>query len=135
MPVFPLTDWSVAQLRLTAFPVIAERRQDVNWWAVVMGQEPDVRTLKTTPAQAEISGPFQAGTSRLTLSVSPLRTDWSLTAEPTSSFWPDTIGDFPTVLAEFLERMRRWLVLRLALGGLLMHREESREAGYARIGA
>src|SRR4051794_29675816 len=108
MPVFPLTDWSVAQLRLTAFPVIAERRQDVNWWTVVMGQEPEMRTVKTAPAQAEISGPFQAGTSRLTLSVTPLRTDWIVAAEPTASLWPDTIGEFPTIFPEFLERMRKW---------------------------
>jgi hypothetical protein len=107
-----------------------------------MEAEPDVRTVRTSPAQIEMSGPFGAATSRLALTVTPLRTDWALSATPTMTPSFDTMGPLPEVLPEFVARMRRWIALdqaerfpvqRLAIGATLHHQEETRAAGYERI--
>lgn len=139
MPVYPLTDWNVNNLRFTAFPVMAERRTDLRWWSEAVGTDSETRTTRTTPAQIEESGPFESG-GRLSLTVTPVRTDWLLTGIPTPSPSLDSAGIFPEVYPIFVRLVKRWLALesrfpiqRIAFGGFLIHPEATREAGYERL--
>lgn len=140
MALYPSSDWTVASMRFTAFPVTPERPADHHWWRDVMNQEPEARTVKTTPVQIEESGPFN-DLSRVVLSVTTARTDLVLIPNPTPSLLPDAVGTLPDIQPRFIEIALRWLALsnrfpiqRLAFGAVLFHQEQNRKAGYERVG-
>jgi hypothetical protein len=143
MAVYPLTDWGALQLRLSAFTVEPERREESTWWAQVVGSEPEASVTRKVPppSRLEQSGAIEQG-GRLILRVAPTRIDWLLVpSEQMPGGAPDVVGQLPDVLPPFLELAKKWAGLpdrpriqRLALGASLIHAEPTAKSGFERLG-
>ena len=74
----PVTDWQAESLRLTVFPVPGTRDPEPTWWADLVGNSPDARTLRPKVGEFHEEGLFKD--RKLTLAIRPNRIDWLLTA-------------------------------------------------------
>ena len=144
MPLLQRNEWRAAQLRLTVFPAIPTDAPDPAWWKEATGQEPDEVNISLKKTTALVTGPFANG--KLVLEIQAGRIDWRLQAEEAEiatliaePHIPD-IAAFDEALRPFVDVCRTWMardrlpeIVRVAFGAVLLHPEESREAGYARL--
>lgn len=134
----PLEAWQVEKLRMTCFPKPGMTFDRQNWWAEVVGSDPDSRTVQKPLAMQTDKGPF--GKSTLHLGVSPLRIDWVLAhqqPDQAQGFPMPLVGPFPAASQAFCGLMNKWFGLsncptavRLAYGAVLLQPVETRIAGY-----
>ena len=141
----PLSAWNAEILRLTAFHIEPTSPQDINWWADLMGEPAETKTV-----QQRIGGQIEQGLFtgirgvKLVNQVQPHRIDWSLQLhepDPQINVFP-TIGQFIEVVEIFVDVMARWLKLktcpmlqRLAFGAILTYPVDSHAAGYRQLSA
>jgi hypothetical protein len=131
--------WQAESLRLTAFIAPHEKVAEPNWWAEVMGAEPDNKTSK--PKVGEYGQSGECGAGRLTLNVQPGRVDWVWSSVVDPERWAEaipTIGPWGETLERFHQLMNRWLpiappVQRLALGTSFVIPVETLQEGYRRL--
>lgn len=136
----PPVNWQVESLRLTAFLAPGAPTGERDWWQVVVGEVPEVRTSNPRLGASREQGTFQGGT--LTLSVEPQRVDWHLSAQVENpaelSDRLPSIGVLPTAVEAFVPLARRWLEMapalgRVAYGAVLLQPVVGREEAYALI--
>lgn len=132
--------WLTQSMRLTAFPSPSAKIGTPNWWADLVGHDPDERNSK--PAKGELieDGAFDGG--KLRLKVSPLRIDWVF-VRTDSNVDQDVVfanvGSFPEVSEKFLKLMLDWLsptavsLQRLAFGAVLLKPVENHSEGYTTL--
>lgn len=139
----PLTAWQVKTLRLTAFPSPSAQFLEPTWWADLVGEPPESKTLRPRERVQQEEGLFEG--KKLVLNARPTRIDWLFTPiddrELEVEDFP-TLGPFSESLDIFLPLMLRWFELetcpsvqRLAFGAILLHSVESRQAGDRQISA
>jgi hypothetical protein len=126
---FPLSDWQVQSLRLTAFPSPSAQIADQNWWAEITGELPESKTSQPRTGQQLQTGSYKNG--QLVLSVRSNRIDWQYAAVQKDSeeeLIIPILGSFPECLDVFSELMNNWfalpsmpLLVRLAFGAVLAH--------------
>jgi hypothetical protein len=140
MSRFPLADWSVEQLRLTAFPMPGATTRVAAWWDSVTGVPPDETTSKRN--STVISGPF--GPGKLILGLEADRIDWLVLPPdidlevlepefPNAGPFVETLGTFSGVAENWLGRDDLPDLGRLAFGAVLKHTEDDLRCGYVRI--
>lgn len=143
MAPLALEEWSVDQLRLTAFPVLGATQRSIDWWQESVGVEPDETASRKGISEA--AGPF--GSGKLVLRYNVERVDWLLVPrdidldESKVAEAPiPSIGGFAAASEAFVAMASRWLTLpnvpelgRIAVGAVLRHVEADRESGYRRL--
>ena len=137
-----LSDWSVENFRLTAFPVAGASERRPEWFEAATGAEPDQVIANPKLGSARAVGTVGAG--KLTLRLEPERIDWFLEPPDREEGVPPvdmpSIGDVSATWALFEPMMTKWLgdpslpdFSRLAFGAVLHHTELDRKAGYERL--
>jgi hypothetical protein len=140
MARFGREDWTVAQLRLTAFPVVPLQPKGDASWAKVPGFEPDELNVK----KGEVTATTASPDGKLSLQIQSSRIDWLV--QPADIEIPDLLADprFPEIgpvdpsLARFGHLVRAWLqhpdlpeLNRLAFGLLVHAPVKDRRTGYS----
>src|SRR5437016_808109 len=143
MPRFPIAEWQVEQVRLTAFPIPGETTLSSEWWSAVTDLQPDEATTNPKKGSALIQGEFPPG--MLILKLEPDRIDWLLTPSedgdqfellrgfPVLGPGTEPISAFSSIAEKWLSRKDLPAIGRIAFGAVLMHPEEDRRAGYIRL--
>jgi len=132
-------DWQVENLRLTAFPGPSVAPiQETNWWADIMGHQPENSIHRRRQGILRQSGQFEDG--QLVLQIQPDRITWLFAPrEETEEEISDLpiIGPFNEMLDIFLPRMHSWFELentpslsRLAFGAVFLYPVDSVQEGY-----
>jgi hypothetical protein len=129
--------WRVGVLRLTAFRTASEIAPP-DWWAKIVGNEPEQRTSKPKAGELVELGPYAEG--NLILSVRPERIDWQYLPRPQEDQivgFPD-VGNLNPAMELFVTAMLKWIVAcppttRLAFGASLLLPVDTREQGYAKL--
>lgn len=134
---YPLTDWLVEGLRVTAFTKPNEITPKQTWWSDLFGEEPEERTEKIKDRLTIEEGPYKNG--NLIFVVHPIRIDWRYAAtnqdENPGEF--SNIGELLPALEVFQDLMEQWLSLeslppitRLAFGAVLLNPADDIIEGY-----
>jgi hypothetical protein len=129
-------EWQAHSLRLTVFPMEPPPTPN-EWWAAVVGQEPENRVSRPKTRTSRDDGKFESG--RLFASVQPQQIDWiyaaNMQTEPETLF----VGPFPKALDSFSPLAKRWLasmspaLKRMAFGAVLSLPVENATEGYRRL--
>ena len=130
--------WQAETLRLTAFLAEPLDVSRLAWWQSIVGEPPEMRTLRPRQDRLEESGKVGNGVCSLSLDCNPKRIDWLLTpsiAEDRELSEFPSCGAFPDALELFRGLLMPWLpecprTRRLAFGAVLLHPVDSLEAGY-----
>lgn len=143
MAIFPLEEWQVEHLRMTAFPVPGQTVRNANWWADATGYPPDESTSNPKQLRAKVVGSFGPGNT-LTLAMEPDRIDWLIAPDPEMAFSAEV--DFPLLgtiagATRLIEQIaERWFtstdlpqLARLAFGTALRHPEPDRDSAYGHL--
>lgn len=149
MPQLAFSDWTAEQLRCTAFILPGNGSLSAaHWWTKLAGGDPEQVSSNPRIGASQAHGKFEPGA--LIVSTQPGRVDWFLS--PTMAAEVPILGQAdakltaPTLAGAveafkiFSELSRKWLsfddippVNRLALGGVLVHPEEDKQAAYSRL--
>lgn len=138
----PVDDWQAESLRFTGFLAPSAKVAADTWWADVVGEEPETKTVKPKTGEQREEGPFSSG--QLAFSVKAGRVDWLLNpkppVEPEESFF-NTVGPFVEASKPFIELILKWFgvatcpkLQRLAFGAVLLQEVEDKITGYSKIG-
>lgn len=145
MPRFPIEDWSAAQLRMTAFVGSSVGASSEQLWQSVVGTLPDESTSNPKKGASQSSGAFEPG--KLVLRLEPDRID--LVLEPADidlesspvvdvfaqmGSWLQLLETFSAIAQKLLLRADQPLIVRLAFGSVLHHREATKADAYSRLG-
>ncbi|MBI4485678.1 MAG: hypothetical protein HY655_06665 [Acidobacteria bacterium] len=144
MPRFPIEEWMGGQLRLTTFVSARISANIEELWESVTGAVPDESSSNPKKGTSEASGAY--GPGKLLLRVQPDRLDWLMNPEdidpespPADPFrslgpWHEGVAALDTLAATWLVRPDLPPIERIAFGSVLLHRENTKEAGYERLG-
>lgn len=133
-----LRAWQAETLRLTVFLAQPLDVSRLAWWQSIVGEPPEMRTLRPRQDRLEESGKVGNGVCSLSLDCNPKRIDWLLTpfiaGERELSEFP-SCGAFPDALELFRGLLMPWLptcprLERLAFGAVLLHPVVNLDAGY-----
>ncbi|MGA6828710.1 hypothetical protein ACO9S2_14010 [Nitrospira sp. NS4] len=138
-------DWQVEVTRVTAFynPLPTETTQQWNsWWNDLVGVPPENSNFRKRDGVSQHDGPFHGAV--LILALQPSRIDWYLKAngeEQNIEGLGESAFLRPEAITKFQELVTKWMQLgsypsvnRIALGQVLLHPVESKEAGYLYLG-
>jgi hypothetical protein len=135
--------WFAQSLRFTCFTAEPVGGEAMQWWASLVGSEPEATVSRTNVSLRQQEGPF--GSGRLGLILLPDRIDWHFSAANRPDLDDaEKIGGFATLgpFRDALELVRplifRWLeiehaFLRVAFGAVLLQPVADRPSGYRRI--
>ena len=135
-----MTNWTVEQLRLTAFPVTNIITRSVDWWRELFEEEPEAINTKPKIGFSEIIGDY--GPGRVIHTIDPVRIHWRLIPRQKDDDIGILIsfGDLEEVLPLFIDLVERWFKLdscpslrRIAFGSILRKPVGSHEEGYSEI--
>ena len=135
------TPWQAESLRATAFPSPDTQFDSKNWWASVVGENPDTHVDNINIGVKETQGTFHG--TKLSLKVHAARIDWTLTPNPQATDSPFsllTLGSFEEKCADFCDLLKKWFPLspslsRLAFGTMVYLPAESKEDSYDKLQA
>ena len=130
--------WRAGALRLTVLRTPTSEAAPSDWWAKIVGIEPESRTSKPKAGEFVDQGPFAEGS--LALSIRLERIDWQYVParqEEVVVGFPD-VGTLKVALNAFVPVMMKWLEVcprgkRLAFGASLFQSVGGREEGYAKL--
>jgi hypothetical protein len=137
------SNWQVALLRLTAFPVPDAQllQQDFDWWRTVVGESADTKISENKGNKIGEQGTFEKGV--LQLIIQPRRIDWHYSVDENEIRESDkipTLDAFQNALQVFKDIMVKWLalqtippIMRLAFGAVLLQPVEGRKEGYVQL--
>jgi hypothetical protein len=149
MPRLAFSDWTVEQLRCTAFVTLpGNPATAAHWWTLLADADPEQITSNPRLGSSQAVGSF--GPRTLVVSTQADRVDWFLAPIPieaTSVHAPEiteprtpSIGFAPEAFDVFSELSNRWLtfedipgVSRLALGGVFTHQEDDQRTAYQKL--
>jgi hypothetical protein len=137
-PVAPREVWRAGGLRLTVLRTPTSEATPTDWWAKIVGVEPESRTSKPKAGELLEQGSFAEGS--LVLATRPERIDWQYVAtrkEDAIIGFPD-VGPLRVAADAFVPPMMKWLEVcppasRLAFGASLFLSVGGREEGYAKL--
>lgn len=129
-----LNMWEVELLRLTAFPQ-PDFEPDKDWWAKIVGEQPDNEKSQPKRGIRQYDGDFENG--RLILALQPNRIDWVYRAVESPEQTRQILGIFPEQVQIFQDMIEGWFHLdncpsldRLAFGAILHQPVENTNSGY-----
>ena len=121
-------DWMTAQLRFTAFVEQSFQVPEIDWWAEIVGTQPE--SITTMPKVREINAEGNFGSGRLLVSVNPVRIDlrYSVDQEITDDLEFSSLGELEENLNLLVGILGNWFgkdsvppFTRLAFGTVLLH--------------
>lgn len=148
MPRLAFDDWTVNQMRCTAFTATGTSVPAVQWWTRLAGVDPEQITSNPRLGSSQAVGGF--GPRTLVVSTQPDRVDWflgpipieaaSVQGQAATEPKPPSIGGAVEAFDVFSKLSKQWLafedipnVNRLALGGVLSHEERNKREAYLRL--
>ena len=131
--------WDTVTLRMTAFPAPGSEISASEWWEMVVGDPPELRTEK--PRTNEIDMQTTRGSGKLELQINPLSLTWvHHTADLQTEKGIVSLGQFQNMCEEFCELVNEWFDLesvpnfvRLAFGSILIQSVNGQEEAIARL--
>lgn len=116
-----MTNWKLEALRLTVFPRIPPKPEDVaTWWESTIGSKPEIDRVNNVTGERTQEGNYLNG--RLILEARADRIDWNLV--PFLNTFPPTLGEIEETHNSFRDAFYNWLeggnisIRRFALGSI-----------------
>ena len=128
--------WQARSLRVTAFPSPSAKIGEPKWWRELLGADAETRNQRVSRGELVEHGPFDTGL--LTLTINPIRIDWTLSfrPEPDSGVGIPSLGGFQEAGDRFIKLMEEWFGLatspplrRVAFGAILDQLVDNHEEG------
>lgn len=134
-----MPNWSAEHIRLTLFPARDFRAPDPNWWRMLVGRDPQAKTVQqgigiqeTGPINEHCTLTLDLGANRIDLLMSPVvQPTENPTAFPTFDSCPQAFDAFRDLGARLLPHLTD--IRRMAIGGVMIAPVADKVAGYREL--